>query len=124
MTIFRRPFIQFGLASFAASLPICAVFWGFEVQDNTFGPYLWHVLPAVALVASALAAWVVSHFTAPQGFGFWRGLLAALLALVACCAVAHPALILPALVVVGWLVAMLGGLAGWLIGRQALRGSA
>ncbi len=118
MTFFRQPSTQFGLASFSASLPITWVFWGFNISDNTFGPHIWHVMPLLAAVFSAATAWLLSHFTRPRGFGFWRGLTAALLALVACCAVAHPALVLAALVFVGWLVVLLGGLAGWLIGRK------
>ena len=118
MTIFRHPAIQFAIASLCASLPITWVFWGFHVSDNTFGAYLWHVMPALAAVLSGLAAWLVSHFTSPHGFGPWRGALAALLALVASCAMAHPTLILPAVIFVGWLVALLGAGTGWFIGRR------
>jgi hypothetical protein len=112
MTFFRQPSIQFGLASVLASVPITWVFWGFNVSDNTFGPYIWHVMPILAAVFSTLTAWFTSHFTQPRGFGFWRGFIAALLALVICSAVSHPALVLVALVFVGWLVGLLGGLAG------------
>jgi hypothetical protein len=118
MKIFRHPAIQFAIGSLFASLPITWAYWGLHISDNTFGAYMWHVMPALAAVFSGLSAWIVNHFTSPQGFGPWRGAFAALLALVTCCFVAHPTLILPALVFVGWLVALLGAGMGWLIGRR------
>jgi hypothetical protein len=118
MKILRNPAILFGLASIPVSLPIAWFFWGLDVPANTLGAHIWRFLPVIAAVLSSLAAFLLSRTTEPSSFGPWRGVLAALIALVGCAAIAHPILVLPALVFVAWFVLPLGGLVGWLIGRR------
>ncbi|MEA9580478.1 hypothetical protein VC218_16730 [Xanthomonas nasturtii] len=108
--------IQFALASLFASLPSIWLVWGLPVRGNPFGPYMWHATPPLAAGFSGLIALLLSNLTSPAGFGPWRGALAALLALVACVFATQPDFIFGAFIVIGWFVALLGAVAGSLIG--------
>jgi hypothetical protein len=67
------------------------------------------------------AAYLVMNLAPSPQFGFWRGALAALIALIACAAIAHPALVLPALVFVAWFVVPIGAIAGYMLRRWVLQ---
>ena len=110
----------FGLSSLVASLPVAWFFRGLPVPGNTFGSALWVAMPPIAIFASAGAAFLVIGLAPLPRFGFWRGAFAALIALVACAAVGHPVLVLPALAIVTWFVVPLGGLVGWLLQRYLM----
>ena len=118
MKILRNPAILFGLASFPVSLPIAWFLWGPSVPSNVMGAHIWPFLPPIAAVLSFLAALLLSHTGGSFSFGPWRGVLASLVALIGCAATVSPLLIPAALIVVGWIVLPLGGLAGWLVGRR------
>ena len=117
----HRAAIGFGLMSPIASIPVAWFFWGLQVPGNLFGATLWIVMPILAVILAIGAAYLLLNFGCPTPrLGFWRGAFAALLALVACAAIATPILVLPALVFVAWFVVPLGALAGWLLSRLVL----
>jgi hypothetical protein len=105
----------YAISSLIASLPVAWFFRTLYVYDNLFGRNLWIVMPLVAVFTSAVAVSLVVHFTKHPGLGFWRGGLAALLSLISCAALAHPQLVLAAILFVGWFVFILGGIVGWLL---------
>ena len=116
----HRAAVGFGLMSLVASIPVAWFFSGLGVPGNVFGTTLWKVMPGLAVIFATAAAYVVLNLASTPRFGLWRGALAALMALVACAAVATPILIWPALVFVAWFVVPLGALAGWLLSRFVL----
>ena len=118
-----RTALLFAAASLLASLPIAWFLRDFYVPYTPFGRFLWIAMPALALALSGLTSFAVARSTAFPGMGFWRGALVALLVLVICAALAAPyaalALVPAAVLFVGWFAVPLGGLFGWLLGRNA-----
>ena len=115
MTNQHRLCLTFGFASLVASIPICLLFHDLNAE-NVFGRYLWFAMPALAIPASYIAAYLMSR--AANGivvFGFWRGAGAAYLALIACVIVANPLLLPLTLLICGWFVLAFGGIVGWLM---------
>lgn len=120
MSIHLRASILFAAASFVASLPVAWFFWGLNLPGNSFGSLLWIASPLLASLCSGATAYLIMGFAPSAQFGFRRGTLAALLALVICSAIADPTLMLPALLFVAWFVVPLGGGIGWLLQRYVI----
>ena len=115
-----RASMGFGLLSLVASVPVVAFFWQLGVPGNALGAWLWPTMPVLAIVLSTASAYLVMNLAATPRFGPWQGGIAALVALVACAAIAAPFLVLPALLFVAWFVVPLGALGGFLIHRFVL----
>lgn len=120
MAAHHRAIAWFGLTALATSLPVAWAFWGLSVPGSMFGAHLWGAMPALAVAFAMAAAYLVMNLAPSPRFGFWRGALAALIALIACAAIAHPVLVLPALVFVAWFVVPIGAIAGFMLRRWVL----
>jgi hypothetical protein len=116
MTRHLQAALWFSAGAFLASLPLA--YWMFSdkaVPGNSFGSLQWLAVPLVAVLSSGIAAYIIMGFSSEPRFGAARGALAALIALVVSAGISHPSLVLPALLVLTWIVVPLGALVGWFV---------
>lgn len=117
MTKHYQASLLFALASLSLSMPIAFLL---QLPLLPSKNVLWSLSPLPVFIVAGFSAYFVIGLAPKPSFGFARGAVAALIALIISSAIGAPLMVLVTFLWAAWLVLPIGGFYGWLIQRYII----
>lgn len=117
MTKHYQASFLFALASLSLSIPIAFLL---QLPLLPSKNALWSLSPLPVIIVAAFSAYLVIGLAPKPTFGFVRGVMAALIALIISSAIGNPIMVLVTSLWTAWFVLPIGGFYGWIIQRYII----